>query len=222
MKKLALVVFDLIFRGFRKIYRNFFPVPSHSELLRRKQVLDYNFLVSKGVETELGYVTLYGEPLISKVANSRIVMGKGVVIISDSQYNRSGINHPAIIATEAPGAEIIIGDSVGMSGASIVAVERIEIGDNTMLGANINIYETDFHCMDATQRLNQKDIMNAKHAPIYIGKQCWLASNVTVLKGVKIGDRAVVGAMSLVNKDVPADAVVVGVPAKTIYINQRN
>ena len=222
MKKLALVVFDLIFRGFRKIYRNFFPVPSHSELLRRKQVLDYNFLVSKGVETELGYVTLYGEPLISKVANSRIVMGKGVVIISDSQYNRSGINHPAIIATEAPGAEIIIGDGVGMSGSSIVAVERIQIGDYTMLGANTNIYETDFHCMDANQRLNQKNILDAKHSPIYIGTQCWLASNVTVLKGVKIGDRAVVGAMSLVNRDVPADAMVAGVPAKTIYINQQN
>ena len=222
MKKLALVVFDLIFRGFRKIYRIFFPVPSHSELLRRKQVLDYNFLVSKGVETELGYVTLSGEPLISKVANSRIVMGKGVVIISDSQYNRSGINHPAIIATEAPGAEIIIGDGVGMSGSSIVAVERIQIGDYTMLGANTNIYETDFHCMQANERLIQKNILDAKHSPIHIGTQCWLASNVTVLKGVKIGDRAVVGAMSLVNRDVPADAVVAGVPAKTIYINQQN
>lgn len=207
---------NLIYRGFRKIYRIFFPKPSHEELLRRKQVADYEFLISKGVETELGYVTLYGEPFISKVNHSRIIMGKGVVIISDSRYNRSGINHPTVIATEAPGATIVIGDGVGMSGTSIVAVEKVEIGDDTMLGANTNIYETDFHCMDANQRLNQKDILEAKHAPIYIGKQCWLASNVTVLKGVKIGDRAVVGAMSLVNKDIPNDAVVAGVPAKII------
>lgn len=222
MNKQPIRIVNFFYRGFRKIYRIFFPSPSHHELLMRKQVSDYKFLISKGVETELGYVTLYGEPLISKVNNSRIVMGKGVVIISDSQYNRSGINHPAIIATEAPGAEIIIGDGVGMSGSSIVAVERIQIGDYTMLGANTNIYETDFHCMDANQRLNQKNILDAKHAPIYIGKQCWLASNVTVLKGVRIGDRAVVGAMSLVNKDVPADAVVAGIPAKTIYSNQQN
>jgi acetyltransferase-like isoleucine patch superfamily enzyme len=208
-----------IYRGFRKIYRIFFPAFSHQELLQRKQLEDYKFLINKGVETELGYVTLYGEPLILKVKNSRIVMGKGVVIISESLYNRSGINHPTVIATEAPGAEIIIGDGVGMSGASIVAVERIEIGDDTMLGANTNIYETDFHCMDSKQRLNQKDILEAKHAPIYIGKQCWIAANVTVLKGVNIGDRAVVGAMSLVNKDILNDEVVAGVPAKTIITN---
>lgn len=222
MTKQPVGIVNFFYRGFRKIFRIFFPVPNHQELLRRKQLSDYKFLISKGVETELGYVTLYGEPFITKVNNSRIVMGKGVVIISDSQYNRSGINHPTVIATEAPGAEIIISDGVGMSGSSIVAVEKIEIGNDTMLGANTNIYETDFHCIDANQRLNQKDILDAKHSPIHIGKQCWLASNVTVLKGVKIGDRAVVGAMSLVNKDVPADAVVAGVPAKTIYINQQN
>lgn len=207
---------DFIYRVFRKVYRVFFPSPSHEELLRRKRIADYNFLISKGVETELGYVTLYGEPLISKVANSRIVMGKGVVIISDSHYNRSGINHPTIFATEASGAEIIIGDGVGLSGSSIVAVEKVEIGKNTMLGANTNIYETDFHCMDAIERLNQKNILEAKHAPIYIGEQCWLASNVTVLKGVRIGDRAVIAAMSLVNKDVPDDLVVAGIPAKPL------
>ncbi len=207
---------NIIYRGLRKIYRVFSPSPSHDELLIQKQLADYKFLLSKGVETELGYVTLYGEPLISKANHSRIVMGKGVVIISDSQYNRSGINHPAIIATEAPGAEIIIGDGVGMSGTSIVAVQKIEIGNDTMLGANTNIYETDFHCMDANERLNQKNILVAKHAPIYIGKQCWLASNVTILKGVKIGDRVVVAAMSLVSKDVPDDMVVAGVPAKIL------
>jgi acetyltransferase-like isoleucine patch superfamily enzyme len=219
-KKSGIILF--IYKGFRKIYRIFFPKPSHQELLKRKQVADFEFLISKGVETELGYVTLYGEPLITKVKNSRIVMGKGVVIISDSQYNRSGINHPTVIATEAPGAEIIIGDGVGMSGSSIVAVEKIEIGKDTMLGANTNIYETDFHCIDASQRLNQKDILKANHAPIYIGRQCWLASNVTVLKGVKMGDRAVVGAMSLINKDVPEDAVAAGIPAKILYINNKD
>lgn len=214
-------LFNFIYRAFRKIYRIFFPPLNQQELIRRKQIADYKFLISNGVETELGYVTLFGEPIISKINNSRIVMGKGVVIISDSKYNRSGINHPTIIATEAAGAEIIIGDGVGMSGSSIVAVERIEIGSDTMLGANTNVYETDFHCVDANLRLTQKNILEAGHAPIIIGEKCWLASNITVLKGVTIGDRAVIGAMSLVCKDIPKDSISAGVPAKIISINQQ-
>ena len=138
MKPPKYKITNFIYRAFRKIYRIFYPALSHEEILKRKQLEDYKFLINKGVETELGYVTLYGEPLITKAKDSRIVMGKGVVIISDSQYNRSGINHPTIISTEASGAEIIISDGVGMSGSSIVAVERIEIGNDTMLGANIS------------------------------------------------------------------------------------
>lgn len=209
-------ILKFIKRGLKKVLRFIFFIPSHQKIQRRKQLSDYKFLIKNGVDTELGYVTLYGQPLISKVNNSRIVMGRGVVIISDSQYNRSGINHKAVIATEAPGAEIIIGDGVGISGSSIVAVEKIQIGENTMLGANTNIFDTDFHPVDANSRINQKNILDAKHSSVKIGKQCWLGANVTVLKGVTIGDRVVVGAMSLVNKDIQDDAIVGGVPAKLL------
>ena len=53
-------------------------------------------------------------------------------------------------------------------------------------------------------------------APIVIGKRVWLGSNVTVLPGVTIGDGAVVAAASVVTKDVPANSVVVGSPAKVV------
>lgn len=216
MKKSKYDALNFIFRLIRKTYRVFFSPPTQQELLERKQLSDYKYLIKHGVETKLGYVTLFGEPLITKSPNSRIIMGNGVVIISESKYNRAGINHPTIISTEASGAEIIIADGVGMSGASIVAVERIEIGKDTMLGANTNIYDTDFHCIDADMRLNQKSILEAVHAPVVIGNRCWLASNVTVLKGASIGDNCVVGAMSLVCKNIPKNSIVAGVPAKII------
>ena len=105
---------------------------------------------------------------------------------------------------------------VGLSGSSIVAVENIEIGEYTMLGANTNIYDTDFHPVNPEERLNQKSIIDAPHSPVKIGKHCWLGTNVTVLKGVTMGDNVTVGAMSLVNKDVPDSVIVGGIPVSII------
>ena len=155
-------------------------------------------------------------PIISKHPQARIVIGKGVRIVSRSEDNYAGINHPTILAAENPNSQIIIHDGVGMSGSSIVAQDYIEIGENTLLGANTNVYDNDFHASTLEGRRNNAP---AAHAPIHIGAECWLASNVTVLKGVTIGDRSTIGAMSLVNKDIPSDVLAGGVPAKVIKKN---
>lgn len=195
-----------------------FVKPSKEELLHRKQIEDYKYLKSRGVETELGYVNLVGKPSIEKVSSARIIIGKGVTLVSDPISNTAGINHPVIISAEGPNAVIKIGDGVGMSGTSIVTCSEIEIGANTMIGANCNIYGTDFHCVDAMSRLNQTNgTASAPTAPIIIGEKCWIASNVTVLKGVTIGDEAVIGAMSLVIKNIPSRVVAAGVPARVIH-----
>lgn len=190
--------------------------PSKAELIRRKQDEDYAYLRSRGVETELGYVHLVGRPSIERAEGARIIIGQGVTLVSEPTANTAGINHPVILSAEGPGSIIKIGNGVGISGASIVTCSEIEIGDDTMIGANCNIYGTDFHFVEADKRLAQSSTADAPTAPIKIGKRCWLASNVTVLKGVTIGDEAVVGAMSLVTKDVEARTVVGGVPAKTV------
>ena len=206
-------------RRFKKILQcicDFIVRPSKDELIRRKQQADYDYLRSRGVETELGYVHLVGRPAIERAEGARIIIGQGVTLVSEPTANTAGINHPVILSAEGPNSIIKIGNGVGISGASIVTCSEIEIGDDTMIGANWNIYGTDFHFVEADKRLAQSSTADAPTAPIKIGKRCWLASNVTVLKGVTIGDEAVVGAMSLVTKDVEARTVVGGVPAKTV------
>lgn len=198
------------------LIRDFFFRPSNAELFLRKQKADYAYLCSRGVETKLGYVTLVGKPAIERASGARIIIGKGVKLVSESTANTAGINHPVILSAEGPNSIIKIGDGVGISGASIVTCSSIEIGEGTAIGANCNIYGTDFHCVNAHGRLNQNSTADAPTAPIVIGRFCWLASNVTILKGVTIGDEAVVGAMSLVTKNVDDRTLVAGVPAKKI------
>lgn len=201
LKKLLQIICDFIVR------------PSKEELIRRKQQADYDYLRSRGVETGYGYVTLCGEPQITKHPDARIIIEKGVTMVSSSYYNEAGINHPTILAAMTPGATVILREGVGVSGVSIVANDYIEIGAQTMVGANSNIYDNDFHSLDAEERLAGN---KGKHSPVIIGEKCWIGANTTILKGVHIGNEAVIGTMSLVNKDVPSKVLAAGVPAKVI------
>lgn len=87
----------------------------------------------------------------------------------------------------------------------------IKIGSDTFIGPNCGFY-TAIHPTNAKERI--EGVEWAK--PITIGKGVWLGGNVTVLPGVKIGDRAVIGAGSVVVKDIPSDVVAVGNPCKVI------
>lgn len=88
---------------------------------------------------------------------------------------------------------------------------RIKIGADTFIGPNCGFY-TAIHPIEAKSRI--EGLESAK--PITIGKAVWLGGNVIVLPGVTIGDRAVIGAGSVVTKDIPADVVAVGNPCKVI------
>ena len=85
----------------------------------------------------------------------------------------------------------------------------IFIGDGALIGHNV-VLATLNHAMQPERRGDMRP------APIHIGKRVWIGSNATVLPGVTIGDGAVVAAGAVVTKDVPANTVVGGVPAKVI------
>lgn len=88
---------------------------------------------------------------------------------------------------------------------------KIEIGDNTYIGPNCGFY-TAIHPIEASERV--RGLECAK--PIKIGEKVWIGGNVTVLPGVTIGDRAVIGAGSVVTKDIPSDVVAVGNPCRVV------
>jgi acetyltransferase-like isoleucine patch superfamily enzyme len=211
------LLINKIKRKLRKLYRkHIWGEASPNEMQKKKQSEDYEYLKKCGVETELGYVTLYGKPIIHKEPGSIIRMGKDVVLTSDSEVNTAGINHPVIIATHSKDAEIILENNVGMSGVSINCVSRCVFKEGVMLGANVNVWDTDFHPIDPQRRIHQTSIMDAKSSPIILEKNVWVGANTTILKGITIGENTVVGAMSLVNKNLPSNSVCAGNPAKKI------
>lgn len=130
--------------------------PSKSEMENQRKKDVYNYLVNKGCTTQLGWVDCIGKPIVDKYKNSKIYLGRGVILVSESTYNVAGINHPVILSTMAENAEIILHDGVGVSGGSIVTSNRIEIGEQTMLGVNCNIWGTDFHSISSEERLNSQ------------------------------------------------------------------
>ena len=88
---------------------------------------------------------------------------------------------------------------------------HIYVGDHTMIGPNCTLC-TAAHPISPKLREGGYQY----NLPVRIGKNCWLGANVTVLPGVTIGDNTVIGAGSVVTKDLPANVVAVGVPAKVM------
>ena len=85
----------------------------------------------------------------------------------------------------------------------------VTIGDDCLIGHNA-VFATLNHDLDPSRRTDLHP------APIVLGDNVWIGANVTILPGVTIGDDAVIGAASLVTKDVPAGAVAVGAPARVV------
>ena len=87
----------------------------------------------------------------------------------------------------------------------------INIGSDTMIGPNVTII-TASHPLDATQRRNKAQF----NQPVNIGENVWIGANVTIFPGVTIGDNTVIGAGSIVTKNIPANVLAYGTPCKEI------
>ena len=94
---------------------------------------------------------------------------------------------------------------------TILDVAPVYIGDDVMIGPN-TLITTVGHPLSPKARKERHGICK----PVHIGNNVWIGGNVTVLPGVNIGDNAVIAAGAVVTKDVPANCVVGGVPAKII------
>jgi acetyltransferase-like isoleucine patch superfamily enzyme len=121
-------------------------------------------------------------------------------------------DHAAIVAKSGT---IEIGDWVAIGRRCDISCEksRLSIGEQTRIGPDVFITTNNHEYRDSARAILEQ---GKRHAPVFIGRDVWVGRGVSVMPGVTIGDRAVVGAGSVVTRDVACDSVVAGSPARVI------
>lgn len=168
-----------------------------------------------GVDVAPGW-KFYGLPIIQKQRSSTLKTGRNLNLRSSVRSNPLGPNHACILSTRRPGAELRIGDDFGMTGGSIVCEQRITIGDRVTVGANTVIADTDFHPLNPQHRYQAP--LDGATRPIVIGDDVFIGMQCLILKGVTIGRGSVVGAGSVVTRDIPPNSIAAGNPAHVLKL----
>lgn len=148
-----------------------------------------------------------------KAVNS--LKGRMLIYISDTSKISIGqflmSAGPTYLKAEH-GGEIIIGKKVFINhNFSATAMDKIIIGDKCNIANNVVIVDHDHAIIDGSPSSSEYTIQ-----PVYIGNRVWIGANVTILKGVTIGDDSVIAAGAVVNSDIPSQEIWGGVPAKKI------
>ena len=171
------------------------------------------YLRLRGISVGTGF-TCIGRPGLNIKGGSSIRIGRDVTLCNSGMANPLAEHGRCRLATVAAGAELLIGDRVGMSSAIIACATRIEIGEGTQIGGGVMILDTDFHprATDGTLRTDPASVAS----PVHIGRHCFIGARAIILKGVRIGDRAVVGAGAVVTSDIPPGAIHAGNPTREL------
>ena len=130
----------------------------------------------------------------------------------------------ATIAFDRPGGVVRIGERTFVGASLLVCAEGIEVGDDVLISWGCTIVDHDSHALawkDRSQDVErwfngQKEWATVRRAAVHIGNKAWIGFNASILKGVKIGEGAVVGAGSVVTRDVPPFTLVAGNPAQIL------
>ena len=136
------------------------------------------------------------------------VQNEGTILIGDRVRFRAEAADCELVTWAAGRIEIGEGTTINY-GTSISAAAQVRIGRDCLIGTYVNIMDCTFHNME-------DHAWELDGAPITIGDRVWLGNRCMIMKGVTIGDGAVVAGCSLVTRDVPAHSMVVGVPARVV------
>jgi acetyltransferase-like isoleucine patch superfamily enzyme len=199
--------FDFVGWFFERVYR-----------YRNKcNILFFNGLIHfvckvKGVK--IGNKVIFnGLPRVRKCENSKITIGDNCIFNSAKNSVIIGLERPCTFVTSRENSEIIFGDHSGATGSTLVAANKIIIGNHVLIGTNTMILDNDFHNSDPSKRLMMEHIQSR---PIIIEDNVFVGTNCMILKGVTIGENSVIGANSVVVTSIPKDSIAIGNPCKVV------
>jgi len=174
---------------------------------------DIFFCVFKNLTWNCSY-RFYGLPRIQYRKRGSIRIGKHFHAVSDWRHNSIGLIQPVTLKTITPWATLIIGDHVGISGSTVSAAKSITIGNHVLIGSGCIITDSDAHPINPEKRRSPDQSCGIK--PVVIEDDVFIGARSIILKGVRIGKGSMVGAGSVVSRDVPEYAIVAGNPARVV------
>lgn len=198
-------MFRLIYRICRKIIRLILAVWDWA--------LTVTVFKGNGVHCEKFHTN--GHPYVDVWNGGRIKIGSGFSMNNRISGNPIG-DYSRCTLVAYDGAELRIGNNVGLSQAAIVAKADVTIGNNVKIGGGSVIYSTDFHSLDPRDRNSVRDSANSAFAQVVIEDNVFIGAHCIVLKGVTIGKNSVIGAGSVVVGSIPDNVIAAGNPCKVI------
>lgn len=180
-------------------------------------------LRQKGVEVgQRGQTS--GRIQVFRALNSSIQIGDNVVLTASTRQNMLEARGPVILRTIFAASSIRIGSDTGMTSATISAARQVCIGDRVLIGAGVLITDSDHHVIDppvGTHRRYAGMPEPRDRDRIFIGNDVFVGARSVILKGVKIGEGSVIGAGSIVSRDVPEWSVAAGNPCIVVGTVRR-
>ncbi|MGY2847571.1 acetyltransferase-like isoleucine patch superfamily enzyme [Bradyrhizobium sp. USDA 4509] len=150
---------------------------------------------------------------IRRAGGNDLSVGEGSIVHADINF-------------EETGGRIQIGSRTFIGRSHLVCYRSLTIGDDVIMSWGITIVDHDSHSIDWMDRRNdvrewasgRKNWHKIAHAPVVISDRAWIGFNVSILKGVSIGTGAVIGACSVVTRDIPPYSLAVGNPARVVRL----
>jgi acetyltransferase-like isoleucine patch superfamily enzyme len=161
-----------------------------------------------------------------------VSIGRGTSVawrrIKDVSGNRLSIGEDSIIHAnivfESRGGEIRIGSRTFVGRSNLICYRSLSIGDDVLMSWGVTLVDHDSHGISWAERKDdvlewgkgRKNWEHVAHAAVSIADKVWIGFNVSILKGVTIGEGAVIGACSVVTRDIPAYSIALGNPARVV------
>jgi acetyltransferase-like isoleucine patch superfamily enzyme len=176
----------------------------------------YGKLLATQDNVHLGnHLKLDGIPLIDIRDGGVLVIADNVTLTSRNRGYHLNLHSPVKLFADRSGAKISIGKHTRIHGSCIHAYSSITIGERCLVAANCQIMDGSGHDLsfdNVENRINTTGVTK----DVVIEDDVWLGTGVVVLPGVRIGKGTVVGAGSVVSKNLPCNCLAVGVPARVV------
>jgi acetyltransferase-like isoleucine patch superfamily enzyme len=156
-----------------------------------------------------------GLPIASGDLN-RVSLGDRVTFASEAHATALGVRSRCILRILGPDGRITIGDDTGASGVVICSAASVTIGARCLMGADVMIFDTDFHNHPATNRRYAQPDWPRISRPVVIGDDVFIGARAIIGKGADIGHGSIIAAGSVVIGPIPPMSIAAGIPARVI------